>query len=183
MFAVLHAQRAEGRVKDLAVGLLAVQLLGDENVLQKRCNARLRHTAALHLVKAVGHNGQRGHLGKLAQHFQHIGAHQVRMGGKALQIIAVHLHAVAGSVDRFQKAGKALTHQLFAADLSLFQLFPELFVDGAVGLHRLGIRLNAVIDQRFRQSLALGGVKVQKCIVRVKQDAIIFCHCVPLSHG
>ena len=104
------------------------------------------------------------------------------MGGKALQIIAVHLHAVAGSVDRFQKAGKALTHQLFAADLALFQLFPELFVDGAVGLHRLSIRLNAVIDQRFRQSLALGGIKVQKCIVRVKQDAIIFCHCVPLSH-
>ena len=98
------------------------------------------------------------------------------MGGQALEVASVHLHAIACCVDGLEEAGKTLPHQLIAADLAFFQLTPQLFVDGAVGLHRLGVRLDAIFHQRFSQSLAFGSVEIQKRIVRIEEDAIVFCH-------
>ena len=173
---VLHAQSAEGGVEDTAAGLLAVQLLGDEDVLKVGPDAGFCHPAALHLLEAVGHDGQRRHLGKLPEDVRHIGGHQVGVGGQVVVVAAVHLHAVTGCVDGLEEAGEALPHQLVAAYLALFQLTPELRVDVPVGLHRPGVRLDAVFHQRLSQRLVLSGVKVQKRIVCIEEDAIIFCH-------
>ena len=173
---VLHAQSAEGGVEDAAAGLLAVQLLGDEDVLKVGPDAGFCHPAALHPLEAVGHDGQRRHLGKLPEDVRHIGGHQVGVGGQVVEVAAVHLHAVTSCVDGLEEAGEALPHQLVAAYLALFQLTPELRVDVPVGLHRPGVRLDAVFHQRLSQRLVLGGVKVQKRIVCIEEDAIIFCH-------
>ena len=65
---VLHDVTAsverEDRIKNSAVGLFAVHLLGDEHVLHKVQHTALGQTAGLHLLEAVGHNGQRCHLGR-----------------------------------------------------------------------------------------------------------------------
>lgn len=69
------------------------------------------------------------------------------------------------------------SHDFYAAAyLALFQLTPQLRVDVPVGLHRPGVRLDAVFHQRLSQRLVLGGVKVQERIVCIEEDAIIFCH-------
>ena len=176
MLAVLHAKGAQGRIKDLPVRLFAVHLLGDEHVLHKVQHTALGQTAGLHLLEAVGHNGQRCHLGKLPQHIQHFRPHQVRVGGELFQIEAVHLGSVTGGINGLEEAGEPLRHELFPLELAFFQLPPQLRVDGAVGLHRFCVRLNAVVHQRFGQCLAFGCVKVQQGIVCIEQDAIIFCH-------
>ena len=179
MLAVLHAQCPQGGVKDACTGLLAAQLLGDEHILHEVGHAALGQPPGLHLVDAVAHHGQCGHLRQLPQHVQHLGVHQVRVGRQLLQIIAVHLCAVSGGVNGFEEAAEPLVEQLFAADLAFFQLTPQFLIDGAVGLHCFGVRLDAVVHQRFGQCLALGGVKVEQRIVRIKQDAIVFCHNIP----
>ena len=98
------------------------------------------------------------------------------MGGELFQIEAVHLGSITGGINGLEEAGEPLRHELFPLDLAFFQLPPQFLVDGAVGLHRLGVRLDAVFHQRLSQRLVLGGVKVQKRIVCIEEDAIIFCH-------
>ena len=86
------------------------------------------------------------------------------------------LCAVSGGVNGFEEAAEPLVEQLFAADLAFFQLTPQLPIDGAVSLHRLGVRLDAVIAERIGQRLAFGCIKIQQRIVCIEQDAIVFCH-------
>ena len=98
------------------------------------------------------------------------------MGGELVEIILIHLGTAACGIHGLQEAGEALRHQLVAADLAFFQLTPQLPIDGAVGLHRLGIRLDAVVAERIGQRLAFGCIKIQQRIVCIEQDAIVFCH-------
>lgn len=81
---------------------------GDEDVLEVGPDAGFCHPAALHPLKAVGHDGQRRHLGKLPEDVQHIGGHQVGVGGQVVEVATVHLHAVTGCVDGLEEAGEAL---------------------------------------------------------------------------
>ena len=86
------------------------------------------------------------------------------------------LCAVSGGVNGFEEAAEPLVEQLFAADLAFFQLTPQLPIDGAVSLHRLGIRLDAVVAERIGQRLAFGCIKIQQRIINIHHDTIIFCH-------
>ena len=183
MLTVLHAQRTERGIKNLAVGLFTVHFFRNEHILHKIQNAGFPHTAALHPVKAIGHYSQCCHFGKLPEHVQHVGRCQVRVGRELIQIEFIHLHTVACGIHCLQKAGEPLPHQLVPADLTLFQLPPELLVDGAVGLHRLGIRLNAVLPQGVSQRLVFRCIKIQQRIISIKQNTIVFCHgSLPLFH-
>ena len=168
MLPVFHAQRAQGGVKDLAVGLFTVRPLRDKDLLHEGRDPRFLDPAALHLVEPVGDDGHGGHLGQLVEDVQHIAGHQIGMGGQLVEVIAVHLGAAARSADLLQKAGKALVHQFFAADLALFQLTPQPFVDGAVLLYRLVGGLDVVLGQGLGQGLAFSGVKIKQGVVCVK---------------
>ena len=100
------------------------------------------------------------------------------MGGEQFFITVVHLGglAVIGQVHRPHKAAEALLEQPGFGDLAFGEGVPQLAVDGVVHFTRAGVVGQLVLGQHIGQGLALGGVKVQQCVVNVQQDACVNGH-------